>query len=89
MLWRRDWETRIRHYIDSWGTKDRWGDYELLLGAARANLRVREIPVHYQERIYGSTKMTNVFINGVTMLRLWLGGFLRLRMRWMLNKRST
>ncbi|HEY3825541.1 MAG TPA: glycosyltransferase [Bryobacteraceae bacterium] len=67
VLWRRDWE-RIRPMIGTWGTMDRWGDYELLFGAAKLNLRILDQPVHYQERIYGVTKMTRVFRNGLIML---------------------
>jgi SAM-dependent methyltransferase len=67
VLWRTDWE-RIRPMIGTWGTMDRWGDYELLFGAAKLNLRIMDQPVHYQERIYGVTKMTRVFRNGLIML---------------------
>ncbi|HEY3825136.1 MAG TPA: hypothetical protein VGL82_11290, partial [Bryobacteraceae bacterium] len=67
VLWRHDWE-RIRPMIGTWGTMDRWGDYELLFGAAKLNLRILDQPVHYQERIYGVTKMTRVFRNGLIML---------------------
>lgn len=67
VLWRSDWE-RVRPMIGSWGTMDRWGDYELLFGAAKLNLRILDQPVHYQERVYGVTKMTRVFRNGMIML---------------------
>ena len=79
VLWRRDWE-RIRPMLGSWGTEDRWGDYELLFGAAKLNLKILDLPVHYQERIYGSTKMTKVFRNGLVMLRMCWHGFLRLKL---------
>jgi SAM-dependent methyltransferase len=79
VLWRSDWE-RIRPMIDTWGTTDRWGDYELLFGAAKLNLRILDQPVHYQERIYGVTKMTRVFKNGLIMLRMCFHGFRKLNM---------
>jgi len=66
-LWRRDWE-RFEKNLGSWGIKDLWGDYELLFGASRLQLEIAEIPVHYQERIHGVTKMTKVFANGWRML---------------------
>jgi hypothetical protein len=78
VLWRSDWE-RIRPMIGTWGTMDRWGDYELLFGAARLNLRILDQPVHYQERVYGTTKMVRIFKNGLTMLRVCFHGFLKLR----------
>jgi len=78
VLWRTDWE-RIRPMIGTWGTMDRWGDYELLFGAAKLNLRILEQPVHYQERIFGATKMTKVFKHGLIMLRMCVHGFRRLK----------
>jgi SAM-dependent methyltransferase len=79
VLWRSDWE-RIRPMLGSWGTEDRWGDYELLFGAAKLNLKILDLPVHYQERIYGSTKMTKVFRNGLVMLKMCWHGFLKLKL---------
>ena len=79
VLWRSYWE-RIRPMLGSWGTEDRWGDYELLFGAAKLNLKILDLPVHYQERIYGTTKMTRVFRNGLVMLRMCWHGFLKLKL---------
>ena len=79
VLWRSDWE-RIKPMLGTWGTEDRWGDYELLFGAAKLNLKILDLPVHYQERIYGSTKMTKVFRNGLVMLRMCWHGFLKLKL---------
>jgi ubiquinone/menaquinone biosynthesis C-methylase UbiE len=39
------------------GGKERWGDFDLLFGAARLKLRILEMPVHYQERRAGTSKM--------------------------------
>jgi SAM-dependent methyltransferase len=81
VLWRSDWE-RIRPLIDTWGATDYWGDYELLFGAGKLNLRIVDLPVHYQERIYGFTKMTKVFKHGLTMLQMCARGFLKLRVAY-------
>jgi len=78
-LWRSDWE-RIKPTLGSWGVEDRWGDYELLFGASKLNLKILDLPVHYQERIYGSTKMTRVFRNGLVMLKMCWHGFLNLKL---------
>ena len=67
VLWRRDWK-RIKPNLGEWGLKDLWGDYELLFGATKLHLEIVEVPVHYQERVYGVTKMTRVFRNGLRML---------------------
>jgi len=69
VLWRKDW-LRMVPNLGSWGIKDLWGDYELLFGASKIHLDIVEVPVHYQERIHGVTKMTRVFSNGLRMLRI-------------------
>jgi len=69
VLWRKDW-LRIEKNLGSWGINDLWGDYELLFGASKLHLEIVEVPVHYQERIHGVTKMTRVFVNGLRMLRI-------------------
>jgi glycosyltransferase involved in cell wall biosynthesis len=79
VLWRRHW-TQIQQMIDTWGAEDRWGDYELLFGATKLNLRIIDLPVHYQERMYGTTKMTRVFKNGLIMLRFCWAAFLKLKL---------
>jgi hypothetical protein len=69
VLWRRDWQ-RMEPHLGEWGIRDLWGDYELLFGASRLSLRILDVPVHYQERIYGFTKMNRVFANGLRMMRI-------------------
>jgi len=77
VLWRKDW-LRLQPLIGSWGIRDLWGDYELLFGASKLHLDIVEIPVHYQERIHGVTKMTKVFSNGWRMMRICWHAWLRL-----------
>ncbi|HJX70458.1 MAG TPA: glycosyltransferase [Bacteroidales bacterium] len=47
---------RIREQINYFGDFDPFGDFELIFGAIRNNLKVAEIPVHYQPRQYGESK---------------------------------
>jgi SAM-dependent methyltransferase len=77
VLWRKDW-LRIEKYIGSWGVRDLWGDYELIFGASKLHLEIVEVPVHYQERLFGVTKMTRVFANGVRMLGICRGAWRKL-----------
>ncbi len=79
VLMRRDWPA-IRALLGTWGTDDRWGDYALLFGAAKLNLRILDVPVHYQERFSGETKMTGRIRNGLIMLRMCWAAFLRLKL---------
>jgi SAM-dependent methyltransferase len=77
VLWRKDW-LRLEPHLGTWGIKDLWGDYELLFGASKLHLEIVEVPVHYQERIHGVTKMNRVFANGFRMLRICWHAWLRL-----------
>jgi hypothetical protein len=77
VLWRTDW-LRMEPNLGRWGIKDLWGDYELLFGASKLHLEIVEVPVHYQERIHGVTKMTKVFSNGLRMLRICWHAWYRL-----------
>jgi hypothetical protein len=58
--------------------RDRWGDFDLLFGAARRKLRVVEIPVHYRDRIAGESKM-QARRDGVLFLRACAAGWRLLR----------
>jgi len=78
VLWRTDW-LRMRKYIDYWGVMDRWGDYDLLLGAAKLNLRIIDLPVHYQERVSGVSNMTRVLYNARVMLTIMWKAYNKMR----------
>jgi 2-polyprenyl-3-methyl-5-hydroxy-6-metoxy-1,4-benzoquinol methylase len=58
--------------------RDRWGDFDLLFGAARSKLRILEIPVHYRERVSGESKM-DVRRDGVLFVRACIDGWRMLR----------
>jgi len=60
------------------GGRERWGDFDLLLGAARLKLRILEIPIHYRERRAGESKM-RVSVEGWRFLRASLSGWRMLR----------
>jgi SAM-dependent methyltransferase len=55
-LWRRDYE-RIAANRSYFGDFDPFGDFDLLFGAAKLNLKITEIPVRYRKRTYGSTNI--------------------------------
>lgn len=78
VLWKKDY-IRMKPLRDSWGVTDRWGDYELIFGAAKLNLKIIDLPVHYLERVYGETKMTKRFKNAAVMARMCLAALKKLR----------
>lgn len=51
------------------GSLDPFGDFDLIFGAAKANLRIAEIPVRYQARTYGETQIRR-FRHGVLLFRM-------------------
>ncbi len=78
VMWRSDFE-RIKKHIGTWGIEDRWGDYDLLFGAAKLNLKIIDLPVHYYERTFGETKMNKRFKNGLIMLRMCLAALKKIK----------
>ena len=54
---------------DRFGDFDPFGDFDLLFGAAALNLRIRDQPVHYKARTYGSTNISR-FSHGLLLLRM-------------------
>jgi len=51
------------------GEFDPFGDFDLLFGAAKLNLKIIDLPVHYRERTYGTTNIDR-----------WRHGWLLLKM---------
>lgn len=51
------------------GQFDPFGDFDLLFGAAKLNLRIIEIPIRYRERVYGETNISR-FSDGLLLLRM-------------------
>jgi hypothetical protein len=68
VLWKKDYEL-IAANRSYFGDIDPFGDFDLILGAARLNLRIVEMPIRYRERVYGDTN-----------IRRWKHGLILLRM---------
>jgi hypothetical protein len=49
---------RLARYRSFFGDFDPFGDFDLIFGAVRMNLRIVEIPINYRERTYGSTNIS-------------------------------
>ena len=78
IFFKNDW-VKIKKSIRTWGVIDKWGDYDLLLGAKKNFLKITEKPVFYSERIYGETKMKNIFINGARMFYIIIYSFFKFK----------
>lgn len=61
------------------GEFDPFGDFDLLFGAARLNMRIVDLPVRYRARTYGETKISR-FSHGWLLLKMTAFGFKKLRM---------
>ncbi len=46
-----------------------FGDFDLLFGAARYNLKILDLPIRYRERKYGETNIQR-WKHGVVLLRM-------------------
>ena len=68
VLRKRDYEliAANRAYF---GDFDPFGDFDLIFGAAKLNLKIVEIPIHYRERTYGTTQISR-FRHGWLLLRM-------------------
>jgi SAM-dependent methyltransferase len=67
-LWTADYR-RIADQRSYFGDFDPFGDFDLLFGAARLNLKIVDMPIRYRERTYGETN-----------IQRWRHGWLLLRM---------
>lgn len=55
-----------RHYF---GDVDPFGDFDLIFGAAKLNLRMVEVPIRYRARVYGQTNISR-FTHGWLLLSM-------------------
>ncbi len=60
------------------GDFDPFGDFDLLFGASKLNLRIVEIPVRYKARVYGQTNIRR-FAHGFQLLRMVLYAYRKLK----------
>ncbi|PYQ46641.1 MAG: hypothetical protein DMF78_25940 [Acidobacteria bacterium] len=67
-LYRADYE-RIAANRSFFGDFDPFGDFDLLFGASRLNLRIVDVAVRYHERRYGETNISR-FRHGWLLLRM-------------------
>ena len=59
VIWKQDYE-RLKAGRSYFGDFDPFGDFDLLFGASKLNLKIVEVPVRYQERTYGTSNIAHV-----------------------------
>jgi len=64
-----------RHYF---GDFDPFGDFDLIFGAAKMNLKMIDLPIRYQARTYGDTNISR-WTSGAILLRMTLYAARRLK----------
>ena len=60
------------------GEFDPFGDYDLIFGAAKLNLKITEVPIRYADRTYGEPQISR-FRDGFLLLRMVIFAWLKLK----------
>ena len=54
------------------------GNFDLIFGATKLNLKVVEVPIRYAERTYGTTQISR-FRHGILLLKMVIFAFRKLK----------
>jgi ubiquinone/menaquinone biosynthesis C-methylase UbiE len=68
VLWKKDYDL-IAANRSYFGDFDPFGDFDLIFGAAKLNLKIIDLPIRYRERTYGSTNISR-WKHGSLLLRM-------------------
>lgn len=68
VMWTKDYR-RLANNRAYFGDFDPFGDFDLLFGAAKLNLKILEVPIRYRARRYGETNIQR-WRHGVILLRM-------------------
>jgi SAM-dependent methyltransferase len=77
VLFKKDYE-RIHTNRAYFGDFDPFGDFDLIFGASKINLRIVEVPVHYKAREYGVTNISR-FSHGWLLFKMMLFAMNRIK----------
>ena len=75
---RRSDYQRLKQGRSYFGDFDPFGDFDLIFGAAKLNLRFVEVPVRYVRRTYGTTNISR-FRHGVLLIKMVVFAFFRIK----------
>ena len=68
VLWKNDYE-QIAANRSYFGDFDPFGDFDLIFGAAKQNLKIVDLPIRYRERTYGTTNISR-WKHGLLLMRM-------------------
>ncbi|NJC97139.1 MAG: glycosyl transferase [Anaerolineales bacterium] len=68
VLWKKDYEL-IAANRSYFGDFDPFGDFDLIFGAAKLNLKIIDLPIRYRERTYGTTNISR-WRHGLLLIRM-------------------
>ena len=68
VIWKEDYE-KVKAGRAFFGDFDPFGDFDLLFGAAKLNLKIIDLPIRYQARTYGTTNISR-FRHGWLLLQM-------------------
>jgi len=60
---------RIAKNRKGFGDFDPFGDYDLIFGASKLNMKIVEIPIRYKDRVYGETNISR-FRHGLLLMKM-------------------
>ena len=79
VMFRQDY-LRLAAGRSFFGDFDPFGDFDLLFGAHKLNLRMVDLPIRYRERKYGTTNISR-FRHGLLLLQMSVFAALKIRFR--------
>lgn len=79
VLFRKDYE-KIATNRNFFGDFDPFGDFDLLFGAVKQNLKIVDVPIRYRERTYGEIKIER-FKHGLLLLKMSALAFMKFKFR--------
>jgi SAM-dependent methyltransferase len=77
VLFKKDYE-KIQANRGYFGEFDPFGDFDLIFGAVKQNLKVIEVPIRYRERTYGSTNIDRLR-HGWLLLKMTLFAYRKIK----------
>ena len=79
VMFRKDWQ-RLTEGRKFFGDFDPFGDFDMLFGAHKLNLKIIDLPIRYKERKYGTTNISR-FSHGLLLLKMSAFAALKIRFR--------